>query len=80
MDAKLFASGAKRVGGMAQLARTLDVSQQVVSNWRRRGVVPPYMALAFAAATGISVKRVRADWADYWPELATQPATAVEEV
>lgn len=67
---KLFAKGIATAGGLTSFAAKLGVSPQALSNWRVRGI-PPGKCKAFAAATGISVKRLRPDdWADYWPELA----------
>lgn len=38
-------------GGVTKLADKLDVSPQVIVNWRKRGNVPPERVLAVEAAT-----------------------------
>jgi DNA-binding transcriptional regulator YdaS (Cro superfamily) len=44
------------VGGLTALATLIDVSPQVIVNWRERGV-PANRALAIEAATGAKVTR-----------------------
>jgi DNA-binding transcriptional regulator YdaS (Cro superfamily) len=64
------------VGGLAPLAARLDVTVQVVSNWRTRGV-PPDKCLAVERATDGKVTRRELrpdDWQLYWPELADKAA------
>ena len=39
------------VGGLSKLAEKLEVSPQVIVNWRKRGRVPPDRVLAVEAAT-----------------------------
>ena len=39
------------VGGLSKLAEKLEVSPQVIVNWRKRGRVPPDRVLALEAAT-----------------------------
>lgn len=49
-------------GGVGKLAETLDIAQNVISNWRKRGVPKPWrqvLDLRYASDT-----RLRA-----WPEL-----------
>lgn len=65
-----------RVGGMAAMARLLDVSPQTVNNWRALGRVPAHKARAFSVHGKVSVKRIVPDWRDYWPELADPPISA----
>lgn len=60
------------------MARLLDVSPQVVNNWRAQGKVPARYARAFSTHAQVSIKRLVHNWTDYWPELATQPDAAVE--
>lgn len=38
-------------GGLSNLADKLEVSPQVIVNWRRRGNIPPDRVLAIEAAT-----------------------------
>ncbi len=58
-----------RKGSAQALADALGVTPQVVSNWKTRGV-PANMCKAIEAVTGVSVRELRDDWRDYWPELA----------
>lgn len=71
---KDFADAVSEPAEIRALADALDVSYEVVCNWRSRGVPAP-RAREVAAHTGISLKRLRPDdWHKYWPELATQEA------
>jgi len=58
------------VGGPSRLAELLGVTQQVVTNWRARGV-PVGWCLAIERVTdGVVTRRdLRADWRDIWPDL-----------
>lgn len=65
-----------QANGAAALAARLsdeigeEVSVQVVTNWRARGV-PANRCKAVEKLTGVSVKRLRPDdWFEYWPESA----------
>ena len=55
------------VGSQAELARRLNVVQQVVNNWMRRGNVPAEYCPAIERATGGQVRceelRPDVDWA-----------------
>lgn len=53
----------------ARLALSLDESLQVLSNWKTRGI-PASKCKAIEALSGVSVRLLREDWRDYWPELA----------
>jgi DNA-binding transcriptional regulator YdaS (Cro superfamily) len=68
-----FGQAIADAGGVTKLAATLGVSAEALHNWRRRGI-PANHCKAFAAATGLPLKWLRADWRDYWPELDTRPA------
>ena len=58
-------------GGPAAVAQALgEKSLQVVCNWRERGVVPVNKCVAFEGLTGLSRKKLRPDWASYWPDMA----------
>ena len=49
-------------GGQAALARTLNVTPQAVSQWvKGKRPVPPRLAIAIEAATGVSVHELRPD-------------------
>jgi len=47
----------KIVGSLSQLADAIDVSPQVVQNWRSRGRVPPERCADVERATGGTVSR-----------------------
>jgi DNA-binding transcriptional regulator YdaS (Cro superfamily) len=53
----------------AELARRLNVSLQLVCNWRKAGQVPASRVLAIEAATGVPRHVIRPDY--YPPEDAT---------
>ena len=44
-------------GGLTKLAGKLKVSPQTVSNWKRRGSIPPNRVIAIEAATNKRVRR-----------------------
>ncbi len=69
----------KHFGSQTALAKAIGVTPQTVNQWVR-GIrsVPVGKCLAIETKTGGAVKRrdLRPnDWADYWPDLADQPAT-----
>lgn len=49
------------VGGVSKLAAALDVSQTVISNWRKRGRVPADRCPYVEAATGVICEMLRPD-------------------
>ncbi|THF64344.1 transcriptional regulator [Pseudothauera rhizosphaerae] len=74
-------------GTAASLARQINVSPVLISQWSGVRPVPPVRAVAIERATGGAVTRrdLRPDdWQKIWPELAdapaddAQPATASE--
>ena len=44
-------------GGLTKLAVRVGVSPSVVSNWKRRGSIPPNRVIAIEAATNKRVRR-----------------------
>lgn len=48
-------------GGTKRVAEALGVRPQVVSNWRRRNVIPAERVLALEAVTGVSRHVIRPD-------------------
>ena len=70
------------VGGMAKVARALDVPIQTVNNWSTRGI-PVLMCATVEALCGSAVRRwdMRPDdWHLIWPELiGADGAPAVSE-
>lgn len=71
-----FSEAVEKPADIRGLADALNVSYEVVCNWRARGV-PANRAKEVAAHTGISLKRLRPnDWQAYWPELAATPEPA----
>jgi hypothetical protein len=70
----------KAAGGLTSLARAVGETKQTVHNWRLRGEPPANKTLAVEAASGISRRVLRSDWADYWPEpVGTEGAPPVEQ-
>lgn len=65
------------VGGREAIAKMFNVTVAAVGNWKVRGV-PAENCKRIEAATGgkVTCKDLRPDdWANYWPELATQQPT-----
>lgn len=62
-----IARAIKKAGGLTAFAAAVGTSKQAAHNWRLRGEPPPNKVLAVEAATGISRRELRTDWADYWP-------------
>jgi DNA-binding transcriptional regulator YdaS (Cro superfamily) len=44
-------------GGLTKLAAKLAVSPQTISNWQRRGSIPPTRVIAIETATNRRVRR-----------------------
>lgn len=68
---KLITRAADHCGGLTRFAESLQVTPQVVVNWRARGVPVSHCA-AFEAASGNTVRRWELrpdDWHRIWPEL-----------
>ena len=67
-------------GAQMRLATEIGVAPSDLAQWSKNNrPVPAHRAVQIERATGGAVTRrvLRPkDWADYWPELATQPATA----
>ena len=57
---RAFERAIKKAGGPTALAALLGVSDQVVSNWRRRGV-PPRRVLEIEAATKVRARDLLRD-------------------
>lgn len=60
-------------GGVGKLAETLDIAQNVISNWRKRGVPKPWaqvLELRYSAQT-------RAELTPTTPQPTTQEAPHV---
>ncbi|MGA6183328.1 transcriptional regulator [Stenotrophomonas sp. NPDC077421] len=51
----------KAAGGVTSLADSLGVGQNVVSNWRKRGRVPPSRVIKIEGVTGVSRHELRPD-------------------
>jgi DNA-binding transcriptional regulator YdaS (Cro superfamily) len=70
-ETKALEDAIAKAGGPTALARSIGVSQSVVSNWLSRKSVPAEHCAAIDLATGVSRKRLRPkDWKRIWPELA----------
>lgn len=71
-------------GGNAALARALGVKPPTVQQWvKGERPVPPNRCVAIERLTqgGVTRKELRPDdWADYWPELTSEPSTQPEGV
>ncbi|MFD1709069.1 ABC transporter substrate-binding protein [Ottowia flava] len=69
------------MGGPVEAARKLggDATYQAIQSWRSSGV-PARWCRKVSELSGVSVVQLRAqDWQDYWPELASAPATQAGE-
>jgi len=70
-------------GGVSAIASQIGVTQQAVSNWKKRGNVPAFHCAAIEKATSGAVRRWHLrpdDWHRIWPELIGTPgAPAVAE-
>jgi len=71
----LFEEVVTAAGGLTALANAVGESLQTVTNWRKRRF-PVAQCKAIEAASGVSVKRLRADWATYWPDADGVHATS----
>ena len=62
---------------MAELARRIGVSPQVVNNWRARGSIPPQYVVGISVATGVRPHDLRPDLypdPDWMPKLEAESA------
>lgn len=51
----------KYSGGVTAVAEALDVTPQRVSNWNRRGSIPPTYVLSVEKLSGVSRHKLRPD-------------------
>lgn len=68
-----IAEAIRLAGGAAVMARALGESVQTVSNWKARGEPPANRVLAIERMSGVSRRRLRTDWAEYWPDQTSAP-------
>lgn len=67
----------EKVGGAVKLAQALEVSIQVVTNWKLRDRIPAEMCPRIEGLTGVRCEDLRPDVA--WGVLREQSAPAPKE-